>query len=66
MDSYVAVKISEALYSMKESLQSVEQQFQQVSKEKLRMEKVLRDKVQMIRVCKKISYKVVVTFLLYC
>lgn len=50
MDSYVAVKINEALYEMKEQLQNVEEKFKKVSKEKAKMESVLKQKVQMIRV----------------
>ncbi len=50
MDSYVSVKINEALYGMKERLQTVEEQFKKVSKEKQKMERILREKVQMIRV----------------
>lgn len=50
MDSYVDVKINEALYDMKEALQNVEKQFDQVLKEKTRMETILKEKVQLIRV----------------
>lgn len=50
MDSYVAVKINEALYEMKERLQSVEEQFERVSEEKTKMEEIMKDKVHMIRV----------------
>lgn len=51
MDSLVSVKISETLYSMKERLHSVEEQLKKVTEEKLKMENVLKEKVQMIRVC---------------
>ena len=50
MDSYVEVKISEALYNMKEVLQNVEEQFARVVKEKDKMQAVLSEKVQYIRV----------------
>lgn len=50
MDSYVDVKIKEALYDMKEVLQNVEEQFTKVVKEKAKMESVLKEKVQLIRV----------------
>lgn len=51
MDSYVNVKIEEALYSMKKLLQSVEEQFLRTVKEKERMEVILKSKIQLIRVC---------------
>ena len=50
MDSYVDVKIKEAIYDMKEVLQNVEEQFAKVVQEKARMESILSEKVQLIRV----------------
>lgn len=50
MDSYVDVKINEALYDMKEVLQNVEEQFSKVVQEKTKMETALKEKVQLIRV----------------
>ena len=50
IDSYVFVKVNEALYEMKERLHSVEKQFSKVTKEKERMEMILNEKVQLIRV----------------
>jgi hypothetical protein len=50
MDSYVDVKVNEALYDMKEVLHSVEEQFTWVVREKEEMEKILKEKVQYIRV----------------
>lgn len=50
MDSYVDVKINEALYDMKEVLQNVEEQFSRVVQEKAMMETILKEKVQLIRV----------------
>lgn len=47
----MAVKINEALYEMKEKLLSVEEQFLKITEEKSRMETVLKEKVEMIRVC---------------
>lgn len=57
MDSYVDVKVSEALYDMKEVLHNVDEQFARAVKEKEKMETVLKEKVQMIRVC--LSHKIV-------
>ena len=51
MDSYVDVKVSEALYGMKEVLHGIEEQYARVVKEKEKMETVLKEKVQLIRVC---------------
>ena len=50
LDSYVAVKLNEALYEMKEQLQETERHVKRVVKEKERLERVLQEKVQLIRV----------------
>ena len=51
LDSYVAVKLNEALYEMKEQLQETERHVKSVIKEKERLERTLQEKVQLIRVC---------------
>ena len=51
MDSLVEVKINEALYELKEKLLCVEEQFSKISEEKAKMETILKEKVEMIRVC---------------
>ena len=50
LDSYVTVKLNEALYEMKEQLQETERHAKRVIKEKERLERVLQEKVQLIRV----------------
>lgn len=47
----MSVKINEALYEMKERLLYVEEQLSTVAEEKAKMEKILKEKVEMIRVC---------------
>ena len=51
LDSYVAVKLNEALYEMKEQLQETERHVKSVIREKERLERTLQEKVQLIRVC---------------
>lgn len=58
----MSVKINEALYDMKERLQSVEEEFSKVSSEKEKMEGLLKEKVQMIRVCIHDSYSYIQLF----
>lgn len=48
MDSYVSVKVNEIL---KEKLKHTEEQVLKVLKEKERMEKILKEKILMLRVC---------------
>lgn len=52
LDSYLAVKLNEALYEMKEQLQVTERQVKSVIEEKERLERALREKVKLIRVRK--------------
>lgn len=63
MDSYVDVKINEALYDMKEVLQNVEEQFSRVVQEKAMMETILKEKVQLIRVMFPISHVLILTYI---
>lgn len=50
LDEYVAVKISEALYEMNQQLQITEAHVKRVMADKEKLEKLMRVKVQMIRV----------------
>lgn len=51
MNSYVSVKVSEALYDMKAQLVHTEEQIHKVIEEKEKMEVILKEKMEMIRVC---------------
>ena len=51
VDSYLTVKVGEALYELKEKLAKTEKKVRQVMKEKDRLEKTLEMKLKLIKVC---------------
>lgn len=51
LESYLTVKVGEALYDLREKLERTERKVQEVMKEKDRLEKMLEMKVKLIKVC---------------
>ena len=51
LESYLTVKVGEALYDLREKLERTERKVLEVMKEKDRLEKVLEMKVKLIKVC---------------
>ena len=52
LDSYLTVKINEALYNLKGKLRATEEEVKKVLEEKERLEEAFHEKVQLIRVRK--------------
>ena len=51
LESYLTVKVGEALYDLRERLEKTERKVREVMKEKDRLEKMLEVKVKLIKVC---------------